>query len=254
MRVPLRRSGLLFVFLLAAGFVRLGLWQLDRLADRREANARRAAALALPPLEVDLHRIPPPSGADVFWRRVRVRGAWDPGREIVVRGRSHLGSPGIELLTPLRADSSAVLVRRGWLPAADGVAADLAGARIDPRAGTVVVEGIALPGEPPGPVPSRRLRFATGPRVVLGAADLDAAADGLPYPLAPFIIHPLPGGSDSAGREAGAPVPLPVPELTDGPHLLYAMQWFGFAALALGAALLLPRAAAGRRAPPLEEP
>ncbi|MCL7962647.1 MAG: hypothetical protein M8860_07335, partial [marine benthic group bacterium] len=41
----------------------------------------------------------------------------------------------------------------------------------------------------------------------------------------------------------GQPLPLPPPPLTDGPHALYAFQWFGFAAIALAAAFLLPKAA-----------
>ena len=40
------------VILVAVVCVRLGFWQLDRLSQRRAANARRASTLALPALQI----------------------------------------------------------------------------------------------------------------------------------------------------------------------------------------------------------
>jgi len=252
---------LLLGVLLAAAFGRLGMWQLARLDERRALNRERDRAEQASPVILDGSGALPAADS-LLWRRTVIEGAWDDEHEVVVRGRAWLGSPGVAVLTPLRlANGATILVLRGWLPAADGLSADLARARVGMAAGgerreVVEVHGVVLPGEGPAPVPSRRLRFPVGERLVLGGIDLAAADSLLPGPVAPYFLQVLPDGSDNgpatgaARRQAGRPTPFPAPELTDGPHLFYAFQWFGFAAIALAAGLLLPRAARqGRRAP-----
>ena len=59
---------------LAAVFGRLGVWQLDRLAERRELNRTRLARLAQPPLDLALPG-EPPSEDQLAWRRVRTANA-----------------------------------------------------------------------------------------------------------------------------------------------------------------------------------
>lgn len=245
---------------LAAAFGRLGAWQLSRLGERRELNRARERALAAAPVSLDDAATLPPADS-LLWHRAVVAGTWDEEREIVVRGRSWLGSPGVAVLTPLRlASGVSILVLRGWLPAADGLSADLARARPAGEAGdggNVAAEarGLVLPGEGPSPVPARRLRYPVGERLVLGAIDLAAADSLLPGRVAPYVLQVLPADPDggpagAAARSDGRPTPFPAPELTDGPHLFYAFQWFGFAAIALAAGLLLPRAARQGRRPP----
>jgi len=96
--------------------VRLGLWQLDRLGQRRARNAVLAARLALPPLTVE--RGTPPDSARQ--RRLIARGVYDFAGELIGPGRSFDGTPGVALVTPLRlADGSAVFVDRGWVPSPD---------------------------------------------------------------------------------------------------------------------------------------
>lgn len=251
---------LLLGVLLAAAFGSLGMWQLERLEERRALNRERERAAQEDPVILD-GSAALPAADSLLWRRTVIEGAWDDEHEIVVRGRAWLGSPGVAVLTPLRlANGASILVLRGWLPAADGLSADLAPAHADGTAGGarregVEVRGMVLSGEGPAPVPPRRLRYPVGERLVLGGIDLAAADSLLPGPVAPYFLQVLPGGSDDryatgAARQAGRPTPFPAPELTDGPHLFYAFQWFGFAAIALAAGLLLPRAARqGRRAP-----
>jgi surfeit locus 1 family protein len=246
--------------LLAAAFARLGAWQLSRLAERRDLNRVREQAFQAAPILVDGSDAVPAADS-LLWHRALIEGAWDEQHEILVRGRSWLGSPGVGVLTPLLlANGGSILVLRGWLPAADGLSADLARARIGGRRVGVGREfaeasGLVLPGEGPSPVPARRLRYPVGERLVLGAVDLAAADSLLPYAVAPYVLQVLPDEPDSRSSRgpppgAGRPTPFPAPELTDGPHLFYAFQWFGFAAIALAAGLLLPRAARQGRRPP----
>jgi cytochrome oxidase assembly protein ShyY1 len=66
--------------------------------------------------------------------------------------------------------------------------------------------------------------------------DVDPAKlqDSLPYTLLPFVVQQLP---DCASTASVAPSPfprrLPPPELTNGPHLSYVIQWFSFATIIL---------------------
>ena len=92
----------------------------------------------------------------------------------------HWDLPGFTLVTPLRLEGGpAVLVLRGWLPAADGLSADFKSALPspdDPEPPTAVVTGRVLPGEPSSAIPPRFTRFETGVHLVLGSLDLEAAA------------------------------------------------------------------------------
>lgn len=179
---------LVVAIVLAAVFVRLGIWQLDRLGERRARNARVAARLALPPLDVadpGLLGLPADS---MRHRRIVARGVYDFGREQVWRGRSFEGTPGVALVTPLRlADGSAVLVDRGWVPSPDASRVDRSRYR---EADTVAVVGI-------GAIPPRGR----------GDVDLGVLADSVPYPLLSFVIPleappppPPPPDSRGAGR------------------------------------------------------
>jgi surfeit locus 1 family protein len=92
----------------------LGTWQVFRLAEKEAINAFRAERAAAPP--VDLTAIPPDL-APLEFRRVRVRGTFDHGRELYVYGRSQRGNDGYYILTPLLRDGlPPVLVNRGWVP------------------------------------------------------------------------------------------------------------------------------------------
>jgi surfeit locus 1 family protein len=191
-------------FAIAAVCVRLGVWQLDRLAQRRTRNAEIAARLALPPLHVGRETSPDSARQ----RRVVARGVYDFARERVWRLRSFDGTPGVALVTPLRlADGSAVLVDRGWVPSPDAYHVDQPLYR---EPDTASVEGLGMM------VPA-------------------ALRDSLPYPLVPFIVQQT---GPSAPR--GLPRRWPPPAVDDGPHLSYAIQWFSFALIiVLGTGALL---------------
>ena len=188
----------------AAGCVRLGIWQLDRLSQRRARNAVLAARLALPPLPVRRGV----TADSARQRRVVAQGVYDFSAERTWPGRSFQGTPGVALVTPLRlADGSAVLVDRGWVPSPDAFHVDH-GLYREPD--TATVTGIAL-------IPPR------------GRGDVAVAG------FLPFVIQ-----LESPDPTAGLPRRWPPPALDNGPHLAYAIQWFSFALIALvGTAVLL---------------
>jgi surfeit locus 1 family protein len=223
-----RRLTLLALLLVAAVFVRLGFWQLSRLQERRAANRAAAAARAEPPRELA-------SGAD--WtagelneRWVEVSGKYDHEHEVVIRGQAFQGTPGVWVVTPLRlaAGDSAVLVLRGFVPAADAVRADVDSLR---EPGTVRVRGLATSIPNGGGHP-----LAHAGRTTWARLDLAGLREWLPYPVLPVLVRQTP---DSALPRS--PLRLGPPELSEGPHLSYAVQWFAFAAMTVAFGVLILR-------------
>lgn len=220
--------------LFAALFVRLGFWQLSRLRERQAYNAPIAARVGLEPVALrDLPRDP----GQAIHRSVRVSGEYDYDREIVLTLRSRQGSPGVNLLTPLRIAGSdtAVLVNRGWIYAPDGVAADPKPWREPDAVDAVGYVRLLETGDTAG-------ARATGRSDAIRRPNLATVAAMLPYPVAPFYVVLASPGSDSA------PARVPPPALDEGSHRSYAVQWFVFALIAIGGTAILvlrQRAAVG---------
>ncbi len=229
------RRGLAVAGILVAALVavRLGFWQLDRLAGKRAANAALRAGLEAPVLET-WGRLP--AHATAGGRRVRLRGRYDPGHHVLLRGRAREGAPGVVLVTPflLEAESLAVPVERGWLPAEDGASAPPDG--LPPDTATSVT--VLLAGYP-RPIPGGALReLGRGEPRVWSAARLerDSLASRLPYRLAAVVARALPGAGEPRSPRRDPPRPEP-----EGAHLGYAIQWFAIAGLLAGAAVGIAR-------------
>ena len=95
--------------------------------------------------------------------------------------------------------------------------------------GTVRVRGLATPIGSGGGQPLEHAGRTTWARL-----DLDALRERLPYPLLPVVVRQTPDSSLPR-----SPRRLPAPELDDGPHLNYAIQWFLFAGMAVAFAVLV---------------
>jgi surfeit locus 1 family protein len=213
----------------AAVCVRLGVWQIDRLHQRRARNDIVAAGLAAAP--VTLAALPRDT-AVAHYRRVMVVGVPDGAQTFVVGPRSREGAPGVHVVVPVRLPGSdtAMLVNRGWVKSPDGMTMpDNLPAEMDTTfVGYVeqVTSGGANP-ELPG-----RTR-------VLRRMQMEAIARLVPYPVHPFYVvltGPATPGADSSGRpvlRVGDPV------LGEGSHKWYAVQWFAFATIAIGGAGLV---------------
>lgn len=230
----------LLVVAVSATCVRLGFWQLHRLAEKRAINASQRAALASEPLDGrGLASAEAPRG-----RRVRLSGRFDPRYQILLRGRVRAGAPGVEVATPWRlaGDSAAVLVVRGWLASDDAVHVPRAGIPDDPAS---EVTGFARDFARPAaaaPPPLRDLESGEGRVWSAARLDPDTLAARLPYPIAHWWLAALPG--PGAPPRPARDLPEPAPEAM---HLGYAVQWFLLAALAPAGALILARRRAGPR-------
>lgn len=220
----------LIVLVLMAVFARLGFWQLDRLEQRRAANAQLIAALESNPIElndaINEYRLIAPDeiSGDLANRDVVVRGTYDFSGQRIVKLQSWNGRAGVHLITPFLIEGSdvAILVNRGWIPDAEYAA----GNAYDDETGTQTIEGYVALTE----TISRNASDAAAPDdpgAELFRVDIATLSQFMPYPLAPFYLK-----LDS-GDGASADLPIPVPkevDLSEGPHLDYALQWFVFSA------------------------
>lgn len=219
---------LVVALVVAAACVRLGLWQLERLSERRAWNSLVLSGLSRPPVSLDSLRGDVPENR---YRRTIVNGAYDADHELVLANRPRRGSPGVHILTPLRktGNDTAVLVLRGWVYAPDATHAELDRWREDSARAHAgyVQEFDASSAEGPVVLEGRILRRLS----------YDAAASTVPYPLERYLVV-LTDGTDSA---AGLPPRLESPSLGEGNHMSYAFQWFGFAAIAVAGTLVFLR-------------
>jgi surfeit locus 1 family protein len=217
---------LLPALVVAAVCVRLGFWQLSRLQQRRAANARTVAAAALPPLQLNDGI----GASDRNGRRAIATGSFDRAHEVVLRGFVYQGAPGVRVVTPLRlaGSDSAVLVLRGFVTADDAVHPNVDS--LD-EPGELEIRGVLQPvaTEPDSGGPLPRGGATTWRRL-----DLAALRARIPYPiLDDYLI------ADRDSTRHGFPIRLEPAALDDGPHLSYALQWFGFAITAVVGAVIV---------------
>ena len=209
--------------------VRLGIWQLDRLEQRRAFNARVNAQISQPELILDQAHIDA-DVANMEYREIVARGEYDHTQEIVVRNQHWQNQWGVHLVTPLIIDGSdtAILVDRGWIPAEDFESGDWS--KFD-EPGFVEVSGVVRASKAvadfggrtdQAPVPG------SGRVEAWNFVNVDAISKQTSVMLLPAYIQAGPDGTQDQPPYRS----LPELELTEGPHQGYAIQWFTFAAIA----------------------
>jgi surfeit locus 1 family protein len=210
----------------------LGLWQVGRLTARRAGNARAAVGRALPPLVSDATSAPPllPN------RRALLTGELDSAHEFILRNHLVRGVPAVQIVTPLKLSGtdSAVLVNRGYVPAPDAVNP---GAAHWDEPGTRVFQGVLLP------IPDRGdgNPVTHNGRETWKSLDLRAVRARLPYPIVPvYLVAQADPAEGPAHTLNGTVYPFraELPPMDEGPHLMYAVQWFGIAAAVLAFGIL----------------
>ncbi len=249
----------------AAGTARLGLWQLDRAAQKLAYASSLAQRQALPELSTEQLARDPAGAAAQQHRRIRLQGRWLDAATVYLDNRQMNGRPGFFVVTPLLlANADAVLVQRGWLPRDMHDRSLVAAVPAEP--GEVQVLGrVAAP-------PSRLYEFdvaASGP--IRQNLDLAAYAREVGVALRPLSVLQAdapnatagrPASADAAGAAPGAAAPgaaalgaapsllrqWPTPVADVSKHHGYAFQWFALSALIMGLyawfQLIRPRRAA----------
>jgi surfeit locus 1 family protein len=203
-------------------FVRLGLWQWHRAAEKSALLAQfNAGSQSISDLGGR------PTDHIPRYAQVRVQGSYDSERQFLLDNISHHARPGFEVLTPLRlTDGRTLVVNRGWLPLT-GNRRQLPGVHFDSRGEVTVagrlddlpVVGISMGHVPPSSV-SPWPRLTSFPTM----ADLSASL-GQPLESRQLLLDPNEPLGYAREWQLGG--------LGPSRHLSYAVQWWGFAALAL---------------------
>ena len=192
-------------------FVRLGLWQLDRLDEKQARNDLIAARADGEP--VDVREVVGTDEAE--YRRVTATGTYEPDGEVTIRNRSLQGTVGRHVVTPLvQGDGTWLYVNRGWI-ALDGEVPV-------PPPGEVELEGLLRATEVRrsiGPRDPAEGRLTELNRIDLGRLQQQVEAEVLPLWL------------QQTAPETETPILLDPPARDEGPHLSYAIQWFLFTAV-----------------------
>ena len=202
-------------------------WQYNRGVDRHARNSLIEANIAAPNITLtsavsDLKKNE--------WRTVTTTGTFDSSKTILLRNRYFEGKYGFEFLTLFQNSSGQKFwVDRGWLVAGkDALTAPL------------------IPSTPTGSVEiTGRLRLDSSlPRGSFFA--LPASGTGLiskwnaqnEVATEGFYLDLLNGSLS----ELTPNVPAQLPELSDGPHMAYALQWVFFGGLVGYGRILIRRA------------
>ena len=238
------RDWILVALLAVVGLIciRLGIWQLARRQDRIAKNEEIQVRLSKPPSDLtdDVQSV-----QDYEYRKVKIEGIYLNEHSVVLRNRSHNEQTGVHLITPLQieGDEAAILIDRGWISNEVYVSQGIDPFKVD---GLVVIQGvIRLSQDEPS------LSFLADPTSAPGAPqriewrvlNIERIQSQIPTTLYPFFIEL----SEHENISQEMPIPDPEIDLSQGPHLSYAIQWFGFSVIALvGGALWVRRHQPGK--------
>lgn len=220
----------LVAILLITGCLWASQWQFNRGLDRQERNNQIESRIDLP--AIPLSEIT--SNPLAFeWRTLSVNGSFDASRQILLRNRYFEGKYGFEALTAFTSvDGDQFWVDRGWVqagatateqpelpPTPTGVVSLVGRVRLDRS----LPQGnfFAVPSGRPGLISEANAQ----------SSNKDQGIDSL------FYIDLLSGDLPELTPEVEAALP----ELSDGPHFAYALQWVVFAGLVIYGRFLIRR-------------
>lgn len=230
MKILNRKWILTTVFVIAAVGVniRLGLWQLDRLEQRKVFNARVMAQqddevliLSSKSMDQELY--------EMEYRTVEVTGEYAYSQEVALSNQVWNGLLGVHLLTPLKIEGTEmyVLVDRGWIPSEDYSPENWNKYQ---EQGEITVLGVIRRAQirssfgilPDPTLTLEQTRLTHWKNVNLERIQLE---NGIP--MLPTYIQESPQGEQN-NPPLRSVIDL---DLSEGPHMGYALQWFSFGAI-----------------------
>ena len=201
-------------------------WQYHRGVDRHARNAMIEEHIALAPVALDSVKDSPLAAE---WQTVTTQGVFDASKQILLRNRYSEGVYGFEVLTLFTTSKSEKFwVDRGWVKA--GANATIAPTIVPPPTNEVSITGrLRLESSLP-----RGSFFAlpTSGNSLISKLDAQSQLNTQNY-----YIDLLSGSLTSLTPAVAAQLP----ELSDGPHMAYALQWIFFAGLVIYGRILIRR-------------
>ena len=220
-------------------FTFLGPWQLNKGEQKSEFNQRLADAMEHDPVPVSevLPADGGSAGVEKEWTHVRLQGEFLPSAQVLLRNRPVDSSPAFQVLTPFKTTTDqTILVNRGWTPPEQG--ADVPEIPAPPTGEVTVTgfvrmseaEAITDPVESQGHTQVSGIHTATISKLMQD--QLRAAGGGQ---LVSEYVQMDEQSVDAMGQQDSSDATLhaiSLPQLDNGPHLSYGIQWitFGIAA------------------------
>ena len=218
----------LVALVLVVLFLWAGQWQYQRGIDRHAKNTLIKEQSLLPPIQ--LRQLQDDITA-LEWRKVTLSGTFDSNNEILLRNRYHEGKYGFEQLTLFIIGEKKIWVDRGWIQAG-------ASATISPQLQETYEGNLEITG---------RIRLDSSlPRGKFFAISQDSnrnmvsqldARKGVQTEK--FYVDLI----SASETQMNPDVPVELPELSDGPHMAYALQWVFFAGLVVYGRRLIRKSA-----------
>ncbi len=211
--------------------VNFSIWQFGRLSERREFNSEVRQRSALETVNISELDLSDPRALQ--WRTAGAIGTYDPSEQVLILNRSQNGVAGLNVVTPLILDDGrAILVNRGFI----GLSATPPSA----PSGTVRVLGTVQISEQRT---AGRATQASGEQSEFFRLDIALLEEQIDYELLPVALV----AKASEPSEGPTIAPINPPELSQGPHLSYAIQWLIFsAAVIVGWVLAIRKSLANR--------
>ena len=202
-------------------------WQFQRGLDRHQKNSIISARLEKSDVALSQAR---KEVQDYEWRTVLASGYFDKANQILLRNRYFEGKYGFEVLTRFTSiEGYRFWVDRGWVQA--GATAKTPPVLTEVPTGEVQIRGrLRLDSSLP-----QGAFFAVPASKNGGLIRKLNAQSGLESEN--FYIDLISGSQNELKPE----VPASLPELSDGPHMAYSVQWLFFAGLIIYGRLLIRR-------------
>jgi len=211
--------------------VNLSLWQFHRLDARKTFNSevKERSSLSI----VDVSTLDTSDPLSVEWRPAGVKGTYLADEQVLILNRSQGGIAGMNVLTPLLlADGRAIIINRGFIA--------LSATPPSAPTGPVEVVGTLRASEERT---TGQATEASGELTEFFRLDINRLQQQIDPELIPVALV----AERSQPADSSVLAPISPPELSEGPHLSYAIQWLIFStAVIVGWVLAVRKSIANR--------
>ena len=200
-----------FLLIMIYLFIRLSDWQFDRYNQRIQNNEITTTALSSEPINLtDLSQV-----SDLKdWQKVSIKGEFINSDAKLLRRQYLESSLGFWVITPLKLDNDQViLVNRGWIPIAESSTSQQEIPSSQQGDVTIIgyVQTLKDTRREPEDLPLNQINYLNSTN----------------FSSQPLSTNYLQLASMTPMDNQVAIIPLP--ELSNGPHFSYAIQWILFA-------------------------